>query len=220
MFDSLLADGLGSGLAEKAAGYVIKGLAVAGGFLIGYFLGKVVAWGLDRWVFANKAPDQLKKAVSLVSGIALAILVAILVFGDGGNGFGLGGGTGDGKGTTPADDGKSTTPPAEPKDPTPPKPPVEPPPKLPPPKPTPGDVRVAILGGEEVRDGRFYVIDDDPSPRTFDEFKEALTARRKTAKSELMVIFRFKKEPLSDNHPAVRQAVGWVNQEKLPNRFE
>ena len=59
--DSLLADGLGSGLSEKLAGYAIKCLAVAGGFLIGYFLGKVVAWALDRWVLANKSPDQLKK---------------------------------------------------------------------------------------------------------------------------------------------------------------
>ena len=65
MIESLLADGLGSGLGEKFAGYVIKGLAVAGAFLIGYFLGHVVAWALDRWLFAHKAPDQLKKAISL-----------------------------------------------------------------------------------------------------------------------------------------------------------
>lgn len=44
MFDSLLAVGLGSGLGEKVATYAIKGLAVAGEFLIGYILGKIAAW--------------------------------------------------------------------------------------------------------------------------------------------------------------------------------
>ena len=108
----MLADGLGSGLAEKVAGYANKCPAVAGGFLNGYFLGKVVAWALDRWVFAQKAPEQVKKAVSFVSGLALAILVALIVFGEGGNGlFGRGGSTGDGKGTTPADREAATTPP-------------------------------------------------------------------------------------------------------------
>ena len=221
MIESLLADGLGSGLGEKFAGYVIKGLAVAGAFLIGYFLGHVVAWAMDRWLFAHKAPDQLKKAISLLAGVALAVLVALIVFGEGGSGlFGSGGGDGQGKGQpTPAADGKTApTPTPEPKEiPTPPKP--DEPPKVAP-KPTPGDVRVAILAGDEVKEGRFYVVDDDPAPKTFEEFKQAITARRAAKKAELTVVFRFKTAPLSDNHPAVRRVVAWVNEAKLLNRFE
>ena len=69
MFDALLADGLAGGIGEKLATYAVKCLAVAGGFLIGYLVGGRVAWALDRWVFAQKAPDQLKKAVSIASGV-------------------------------------------------------------------------------------------------------------------------------------------------------
>lgn len=174
---------------------------------------------LDRWVLANKSPDQLKKAISLLAGIALAVIVALIVFGEGGSGlFGGGGGDGQGKGQpTPADNGKAAPVPTpdtkkdEPK--------KEDPPKVPP-KPTPGDVRVAILAGDEVRDGRFYVIDDDTAPRNFEEFKQVITARRAATKTELTVVFRFKSAPLSDNHPAVRRVVAWVNEAKLLNRFE
>jgi hypothetical protein len=219
MFDTLLADGLASGASDKIATFVVKCLAVAGAFLIGYFLGGVIAWALDRWVFAQKAPEPLKKAVSWVAAVALALLVALIIFGEGGSGL-FGGGGGDGKGTPSQDDTKGkTTPAPEPE----PKKKDEVPPKkkedTPPPKPTPGDVRVTILT-DEAKDGRFYVIDDDPAPKTFDEFKETINAKRKVTKTELTVIFRFKKEPLSDNHPAVRRVVGWVQQEKLLNRFE
>jgi hypothetical protein len=215
MFDPLLASGLGFG-AEGAAALVIKGLAVGGGFLVGYFLGAVAAWGLDRWVFAHKAPPQLKKLVALVAGVALAVLVALILFGEGGKGlFGHDGGSGEHKGT-PTDDGKKATPPEQSKE----EPKKIEPPKKEVPKPTPGDVRVAILGGEEVKDGRFYLIDDDTMPKTFEEFKQTITARRNASKSELTIIFRFKKEPLSENHPAVRQVVAWVNEQKLLNRFE
>ena len=89
-----------------------------------------------------------------------------------------------------------------------------------PPTPTPGDVRVAILAGDAVQDGRFYLIDGDAKPKTFEEFKEAITARRKESKAAVVVVFRFAKEPLSESHPAVRQAVAWVNEVKLLNRFE
>lgn len=223
MFDTLLADGgLAGGAGEKLATLAVKCLAVAGGFLVGYFAGGAVAWALDRWVFAQKAPDQLKKAVSVASAIALAIVVALIVFGDGGNGlFGRGGATGDGKGTpnTADDKGKTATPttPEPKKDDTPKKKDDTP---KPPPKPTPGDVRVAILSGDDVRDGKFYTVDNDPEPKTFDEFKAAITAKKNATKDELMIIFRFKKEPLSDNHPAVRRVVAWVNETKLANRFE
>jgi hypothetical protein len=219
MFDTLLADGIVSGASDRVAAFVVKCLAVAGGFLVGYFLGGVTAWALDRWVFAQKASAPVKKAVSWVFAVALALLVALIVFGDGGNGLFGGGGTGDGKGTPTPDDGKGKPPeaPKEKKDDQPtkkderPKTPVTP---------MAGDVHVAILGGDEVRDGRFYLIDDDPAPKTFDEFKDVINARRKTAKGDLRILFRFKKEPLSDNHPAVRRVVDWVNQEKLTNRFE
>lgn len=221
MFDSLLADGLGSGLGEKVAAYVIKGLAVAGAFLIGYFLGKVVAWALDRWVLANKSPDQLKKAISLLAGVALAVIVALIVFGEGGNGlFGGGGGDGQGKGQpTPADNGKAApVPTPEPKKEEPKK---EAPPKTPLLPPTASDLGVMILPTDEAKEGRFYLIDGDPSPKNIDEFKVAITARRKDTKPELkQVIFRFKSERFSQTNFVVRDVVTWLSSSGIGAPFQ
>jgi hypothetical protein len=220
MFYALLADGIASGLGEKVATTIVKCLAVAGGFLVGYFVGGFLAWALDRWVFAQKAPAPAKKAVSYASAVALAIIVALLVFGEGGGGlFGRGGGTGDGKGTPNPDDnkGKAVSTPPEPKK-------NELPKKDEPPKPvTPmaGDVRVTILSGDDVRDGRFYLIDGDPVPKTFAEFKDAITARRAAPGPELkQVIFRFKKDRLSQDHPAVRNVVAWLSASGIGAPFE
>jgi hypothetical protein len=221
MFDPLLADGITSGASEKLAGFVVKCLAVGGGFLVGYFLGAVVAWALDRWVFANKSPTQLKRLVSLAAGLALAILVALIVFGEGGDGlFGGRGSQGDGKGTpTPDEKGKTTPNPPETL-----KKNEEPPKKdeiKPPPTPMPGDMHVTILTGDEVKDGRFYLIDGDPAPKTLAEFKEVVTARRKEAKPELkQVIFHFKKDKLSPDHPAVRGVVAWLSASGIGAPFE
>jgi hypothetical protein len=215
MFDPLFGD-IVSGAGEKVAAFVVKCLAVAGAFLVGYFLGGVIGWALDRWVFAQKAPEPVKKAIALVAGIALALLVALIVFGEGGSGlFGGGGTTGDGKGTpAPADTGKDKQP----------EPPKDVPKKNgetpPAPKPGPGDVRITILPDEEVKEGRFYQIEGDPVPKNLEEFKEEIMKKRKESKTELVIVFRFKKEPLSKNHTIVKNAVDWVNEVKLLNRFE
>lgn len=214
----LFADGL-TGMGERLAVLAIKCLAVGGGFLFGYLVGHLVARALNRWVFASKAPEALKKLCALISGVLFAILVAIVVFGEGGGGlFGSGTGAGDSPPVvTDKDKEKSKTNPPEQKE-----PPKKPPEKLKPldPKPTPGDLRVSILSGTDVKDGRFYLVEGDAAPKSFDEFRDAITVRRKEAKAELTIVFRFQSEPLSENHPAVRRAVAWVNEVKLLNRFE
>jgi hypothetical protein len=206
-------------MGERLAVLAIKFLAVGGGFLFGYVVGLIVARALNRWVFASKASEALKKLCALISGVLFAILVAIVVFGEGGGGlFGSGKGTGDSSAPPSAKDkDKTKTEPPEPKE-----PPKKPPEKLKPPdpKPTPGDLRVSILSGTDVKDGRFYQIEGDAAPKSFDEFRDAILARRKEAKAELTIVFRFQSEPLSENHPAVRRAVSWVNEVKLLNRFE
>jgi hypothetical protein len=185
--------------------------------MVGYFVGGVVAWALDRWVFGRKAPEQLKRVCALLCGLALAIVVALILFGSGGGGlFGGGGGSGEGKGT-PADEKGKQPAPAQPKD------DVRPPkmePKPPEPKPTPGDVRVAILGGADVRDGRFYILDGDRTPRTLDELKKAIADRPKEPKGEVVLVFRFANEPLSDSHPEMKRLSAWVKDAKLLSRFE
>jgi hypothetical protein len=214
----LFADGV-TGMGERLAVLAIKCLAVGGGFLFGYVIGLLVAKALNRWAFASKAPDTLKRLCGIVSGVLCAILVAVVVFGEGGGGlFGSGKGTGDGDGPPAAKDKDKGAPePPEPKEP-PKKPPEKQ--KPPDPKPTPGDLRVSILSGTDVKDGRFYSIEGDAAPKAFDEFCAAILARRKEAKTELTLVFRFQSEPLSENHPAVRRVVAWVSEQKLLNRFE
>jgi len=211
------AAGIGIG-AEGVAAVVVKALAVGGGFLVGYFLGAAIAWALDRWVFAHKAPPQLKKVVSILAGLALAILVALIVFGEGGHGL-FGNGGGDGKGTpTPAENGKETkVPERAPKTEQPPKEPPSKPPEI---KPTPGDVRVAILGGSAVHDGRFYLLDNDTMPKTFEEFKDAINNKRKISKTEITLVFRFKGAELSPTHPEMKKLTAWLQEAKILNRFE
>jgi hypothetical protein len=218
MVDTLLAEGIVSGASDKIAAFVVKCLAVGGGFLVGYFLGGVIAWALDRWVFAQKAPAPVKKAVSWVAAIALALLVALIVFGEGGNGLFGGGGTGEGKGTqTPDESGKTKPPAAEPKK-------EEITPKKdetvkPPLKPMPGDVQVTILS--DATDGRYYLIEGDPNPKNLEEFKEAILVRRKEAKPELrQVIFRFKNKVFSQDHPIVHDAAVWLGRQKIGVNYE
>lgn len=219
MFDPLLAMGLGLG-AEGATALVVKGLAVGGGFLVGYFLGTAVAWALDRWAFAHKAPPQLKKVVALVAGVALAVVVALILFGEGGNGLFGRGGEGDQKGATPDEGKKAPEPrPEEPKEKEPPKPKVVP-------KPTPGDIRVAILGGDEVkegpnREGRFYLVEGNPEPMTLTQLKKFVDQRREiNAKAEPVLIFRFRDIPLTPTQPEMQKLTAWLQEAKILNRFE
>jgi hypothetical protein len=216
MFDTLLADGIVSGASDRVAAFVVKCLAVAGGFLVGYFLGGVVAWALDRWVFAQKAPAPVKKAVAWVFAVALALLVALIVFGDGGNGLFGGGGASDGKGTPTQDDGKGkepTNPPEQKKDEQPPKKDTIKPPT---PKPTPGDMHIVILAGAEVKDGRFYLFEGDPIPKTFAEFKDIVNARRKVTDPPLKTVYyRFKNEELPPGQEGIRLPYLWLESLKI-----
>lgn len=222
MHVALLAD-LTSGASNKLAEYAVKCLAVGGGFLVGYFVGRVLAWGIDRWVFAHKAPEQLKRVCALLCGLALAIVVALIVFGSGGGGlFGGGGGAGEGKGA-PSDDQGKPVPPAQ-KD----EPKVVPPkvdPKPPEPKPTAGDLRVAILGGGDVQvgadgEGRFYLIDGEREPKSLPDLKQTIAARRKDAATDVVLVFRFTGARLDDTHREMLRLNAWLREAKLLSRFE
>jgi hypothetical protein len=216
MFHPLLAVGLGLD-AEGATAMVVKGLAVGGGFLLGYFLGAAVAWALDRWAFAHKAPPQLKKAVALVAGVCVAVLLAMILFGEGGKGlFGNSGGEGDKKGApNPADKQKAAPEPPKPE----PKKKDEPPAPKAPPKPTPGDLHITILGAREVmadpqtNKGRFYLLPGESEPKTFPEFQKAIEARRKAEGPPLKTVyyrFKNKSEELPLKHEGIEEPYKWL----------
>lgn len=201
-----------SGAAEHLAGLAIKCLAVAGGFLAGYVLGGAVAFALDRWVFGKKAPDLVKKCVRWVTGLILAVVVALIVFGDGGGGLGMGGGDGKGSGKPTEGDAKDKLAPQPPpeKD----QPPVTPvTPKDT--RPAEAVIRITILGGNDVSQERFYLIDDDRTPRTFAEVRATVSGRKaKDARKTVLAIY-FPPPPnrLPLEHPAVTQLVTWARDE-------
>jgi hypothetical protein len=191
---------------EQVAAFGVKCLAVAGGFLAGYVLGGFAAWGLDRWLFAKKSPDVLKKAISVLAGIALAALVAFLVFGEGG-GLGFGGRSG-GAGSSNSNDGQKTESPAEQKQPVKIDTPKTPEPHADDPK-----VRITFLGGDAVQGDRFYKIEDDPVPKSLPEVKAELLRRKESAKGTLTLIVLFPTDPrfsIDPNSINVTQVTSWA----------
>jgi hypothetical protein len=196
---------------EQVAAFAVKCLAVAGGLLAGYVLGALLAWALDRWAFAQKSPEVLKKSVRVLVAIAVALLVAFVVFGDGSGGglFGGGGGTsGTGAGTPNVEEGKkaeeSKTPPPETKG-----------TKADIPKGSESQyeiVRVTFLGGDAVRDDRFYKLDES-EPLTFDQLKAAIKKRKEAATKPLMLYKEFLDDPrlkISRDSINVRQVESWA----------
>jgi hypothetical protein len=199
----------------KAAQFAVNSLAVVGGFFVGYVLFGVIAWLLDRYVLFKKSPQNLKRLVRLVGGVLVAILVAIIVFGHG-HGWTLfgGGSPGDDNGGNPnpaatqptsTEKSKSEAPPPPAKD-------------LPPPAAT---AKVTLLGGDDVKGERFYLLDADPVAKTLDEITTALRAKKNTlAGKGLAVEIRFSESnTLSRTHPAVLLLADWATKHGVSVTF-
>ena len=94
---------------DHAGKVVIGALAVGGGFLVGNLLTLLACRVLAKFAFKQRLNETLEKALRVIGGIAVAILVAFLVF-RGGSGWGFGGG-GSGEGS--GEEGKGEGKPAE-----------------------------------------------------------------------------------------------------------
>lgn len=204
---------LGFPSAKEFGEFGLNCLAVAGGFAVGYFLGAILAFALDRWAFNKKSPDVLKKALRVLAGIALALLIAFLVFRGGG---GWGGGNGpEGPGSNGSenpDSGKK----ADPAHPTPHDPKPQPKidtPKSPELRPDDPKVRVTFLGGDAVQGDHFYLIDDDQAPKTFAELKAIVQKRKDSATAPLTLIVLYPSDPKQRIDPSsinVTQVTSWA----------
>ena len=69
---------------------------------------------------------------------------------------------------------------------------------------------VVTLGGEDVVDGKFYLVNDDPMPKTFDELQRIVKSATETQKSTdppvTLRMFRTQgKESIAEEHPAIMQ---------------
>jgi hypothetical protein len=198
--------------AENALAELVHNcLLVAGGFLVGYFLGMAAAWAVGRYVFKQRDNAILKKLGGLIGGLVLALIVALVVFTGRGKGPGTGG---DGKGTPSTDpDAGKNDPPA-----------VRPDPKLPKtPEVKPADavVRVTVYGGAIVSGDKYYRVDDDPAFLTLSELKAAIEDRKAAVKGRVTVaiLYPANKDHAPGNpgpgqlHKTVSEAVVWANEQ-------
>ncbi len=197
-----------SGAQESFNELLHNTLLVAGGFLVGYVLGGILAWVIGRYALKQKDTSNLKAVGKPVCGAVVAIIIAMIVFTGRGKPLGDGG---DGKGTTNNDSNGKANPSN-----TNPDPKLDP--KLAPPKidikPADVTLRVTILGGEDVQNERFYLLDDDRTAKTFAELKTAITERRKNEKGKVVVAVLFPvKNALPREHPAVTQVAKWAAEE-------
>ncbi len=188
--------------AEKITMFAVKCLAVGGAFLLGYLFAGGVAALLDRGLFRRRTPPGVKKVAKLLGGLAAAVLAALALFGSGGDGL-LGGGAGDGPGKVDGPTGTGT--PAA-KDDS--KTPVRPPDV----RPSEGEVRVTVLGGDDVKGSRFYLVDDDATPKTFEELQAAITARAGGEKRPEVAVLFPSRNAVAQDHPAVTRLVRWARE--------
>jgi hypothetical protein len=191
---------------------VLKYLAVAGGAAVGGFGCGGLLRLLARMTVRHPVPRPMKLTVQLLGAVACALLVWKLAFGPGGSGWGGGEGFGLGSGSG---NGQATTSKAEPLFTPDTKRTPEP---IPQPSPAAGEIlRIEMLGGERVRQERFYLVEGDREPKTLAELRQTLKARQgDKAKPPLkgieIVIYE---NSVAQNHPAVRDLERWARQNDL-----
>jgi hypothetical protein len=92
---------------DHAGKVIIGALAVGGGFLVGNLLTLLACRVLAKFALKQRLNETLEKALRVIGGIAVAVLVAFLVF-RGGSGWGFGGGgSGEGSGADGTGEGKA-----------------------------------------------------------------------------------------------------------------
>jgi hypothetical protein len=170
---------------------IVKVGAVVAGFAAGAWVGTV----LTPWIANRKWRSLISLGCGVVCGLAMWLAVT-RSGGGGGWGFGgpgLGGsGSGSGSSTAPAATGSSRRQETARSD----------------------RWRVRMLGGERVRDQRFYVIDQG-SPKTWAELVESLANREKEEpplKSIEIVIYP---DSVDRDNPAVQDLVNWAKEHRL-----
>lgn len=177
----------------RLAQAIVNGLAILGAFLIGYVAAAVAANRLQR----TRPPNALNRACRVLTGFALATLAAVILFGHG-QGWTLFGGGGESR----KNDATGTQPISTP---------------IPPPEPqaspseTDAQLAITILGGTDVVEQRFYLIDGQELPRTISEIKADITESPKKPRT---IEVRFsERNVLPHDHPAVTMLVRWLREE-------
>jgi hypothetical protein len=197
--------------AEDFGHMIIHGLAVAGAAAVGYVLTLGLVWLIGRLAFNRQAPRPVKRILATLGSVAVGLLALAMLFNNsGGAGWGFGPGMGFGTGTgSPSIDSSPATSRS---------PETAASAKVKPPSDDPGvrpllPLRIRMLGGDKVRDERFYLVEDSTQPMTLSEIKNHL--RQKRRKDDGVPAFRevaivITPESVASDHPAVRQLFEFV----------
>lgn len=184
----------------------VAGAAAIGGLFVGY-----VGRRIGRLVARRDMPRPPLQALRLVGALAFGWVVWLMVFSPGREGlFGGGGslfggrGAGDQEAAAPAPNVQTAQ-----------RPGARPEPVLPRPTPTaPETVRIMLLGGPRVQDGRYYVIEGETQPRTLTEVKRMVKERQDKAGVRGIELLIYENS-VARNHPAVRDLERWAQQNDL-----
>jgi hypothetical protein len=184
---------------------LIRGLVALAAAFVGWVLGGLLTRGVYRLVAGKPAPGWLPPLGKVTAACVLAVLVFLFLplgGGDGwgwGPGWGSGPGEGQGKGAGDAaasnGDGKKETK-----------------------KPgknetaTRTQLEIELLGGADVKDGRYYLLKRQPPAKTLAEVEAEL--RDQAEKLEVHLIFTDRS--VATSHPAAGRLRDLLRQHKVP----
>ena len=202
--------------AQEALTELVTGLLmVAGGFLVGYVLGGVVAWSAGRWAFKQKDTQIFQRLGRPIGGVLMALLVAVLVFTGKGKPHGDGG---DGKGSSSNDPDAGKNPPAKIE----PKLPDLPPVKPNDPKSADAPILITVYGGTRVGGSdRFYRLEAENELRTLASLQEAIATRKSSEKGRLSILIRMPENAAErpGDPRLITQLTEWANSQGLDVTF-
>jgi hypothetical protein len=192
---------------------LLKWLAVIGGALVGFL---AVGWFVQllcRGLFRVKVPRTVLISVRGLGMVCFGMLVYLWAFGEGGTG-GLGGGGGwwpfgakSGGGTGSATQAQSAQQP---------KPEAAANQFHQPPEPIGQHViHIRLLGGQQVKDQRFYLVDEEKETRTWPDLLKVLDERRKQDSALKIVEIVLLADSVDRDNPAVTQLERWVKEHEM-----
>jgi hypothetical protein len=189
---------------------IVNSLAVGGAFLLGRMGTAALLWSAHRTAPIKAVPQGLRKPTSNLGGTTVAALAALILFGHGAGWRIMGGGAegieNGGSSPTPPSTAPATAPTREPQTPATTKQlidqqPVEP----------RSRIRLLVLGGDDVQNERFYLLNSETTPKNLSELTAAL--HRKSEPSHqpvLLEIVRNHSNRLALEHPAMTRVAAWA----------
>lgn len=189
---------------------VLKFLAILGGAAVGWFGGSVSTKAMGVALKRKQMPQPVRRMNQTLGGLLLGIATGMWVTGEGGGGFGFGPGMGSGPGgSEPTSMEQQTAPmPATPS--------VQEGDKGGEPL-QPITLRVTMLGGGQVRDQRFYQLEEEATPLTLAGLRDTLLERRRQKQRGILkgLEIVITPESVAKDHPAVRELEKWARENDL-----